>query len=255
MPLTVWALLIVAAAVVGVLATRELLRRRLSPIAIEHSERVVPFLHGSVAGIYGLVAGFMLSYSWVEFQRLHDSMTTEVTALGDLSRIATDLPEPVSRELIAGVEHYLETVISGELALLAKGRASQQTTRALGALWHVLGAYHPETRWENGLRNLALAKLSVVGEQRRSRILANRASLPGIIWAILVGGGVVVIIGATVASLQYRRPAGVFLGALTAIIALVLVIIYALDQPFRYGMAAETYEYDLLKEMIRTRNL
>ncbi|MGH6689426.1 MAG: DUF4239 domain-containing protein [Gammaproteobacteria bacterium] len=217
-----------------------------------HAEKVVPFLLGTVGGFYGLMTGFMLSNSWAELKSLQNSIVAEVNALGDLGRIATNLPEPVAQELIDGVEAYLRTVSQGELDLLAVGRINPQTTAALENLWQILGKYHPETQWESGLRNLALNRVAEVGEQRRRRILNGQVSLPGIMWAILLCGGVVVVCGATLASLQYQRPAGLFLGALTAIFGLVLFVIFALDRPFRFGLTTRAHGYaDLLMEMIR----
>jgi hypothetical protein len=248
-------ILIVSAAVLAALGVRELLRRKLSPTSIAHAEKVVPILLGTVGGLYGLVAGFTLSNSWTDFKSLQTSITTEVNALSDLALFAESLPPHVRDELIDGIENYLETVRRRELIRLAEGRGSQETTVALKNLWRVLGEYHPETYWETSSRQLAFARITEVSEQRRSRIVNSRASLPGIMWAILLGGGVVVASGAIVVSLQYRRLAGVFLGALTAILTLVLIVIYVLDQPFRYGLGVETGEYVVLAEMLRNGNL
>ncbi|MGH7470314.1 MAG: hypothetical protein ACRENP_20415 [Longimicrobiales bacterium] len=242
-------LLVIAAAVALVLGLRNLLRRWLTETEIQHAEKVIPFLLGSIGGFYGLIAGFMLSNSWAELKSLHGTVTAEVNALIDLGRVAVHLPPPVSAELTRGVRHYMETVVTEELPSMSEGRTSPSTTAALENLWRLLGQYHPETEWETSLREVALAKLVALSEQRRIRSFSSRERMPDVLWWILLSGGIIVVMGACVASLNYRRPAGVFLGALTGIVTLVLFVIKALDQPFSYELATGAAEYRVIWEL------
>ena len=242
---------VVLGSLVLVTGTRSLLSRRLPRPALEHAEKSVPFLLGSISGFYGLIAGFMLSNSYAELRTLHGAITSEVNALAELARISRSLPAPTSGELERGVENYLSSVTESEVPLMARGQISAQTTRALDQLWQLLGHYHSQTEWDGSLRNLALSSLVDLGEQRRMRLLASLDRMPLLIWWILLGGGIVVVGGACVASLQYRGPAPLFLGALTAIVSLVLFVILALQQPFKYGVATGAREYGLLWSALR----
>jgi Protein of unknown function (DUF4239) len=246
---------VIVAALVLVLGTREVLRRKLPPTDLEHAEKAVPFLLGSISGFYGLITGFMLSNSYAELRSLHGAVTSEINALAELDRVARQLPQPASGELQRGVDGYLRSVVRSELPLMAQGRVSAQTTQALDQLWHVLGQFRPQSEWDTSMRNLALSGVVDLGDQRRKRILASRDRMPLLIWWILLGGGVIVVSGACLASLQHRRPAGLFLGALSAIVTLVLFVILALQQPFKYGVATGAGDYALLWESLRGRPL
>lgn len=244
--LIVKALLIVVVAGMLVFGVRWLLSRTLPRESREHAEKAIPFLLGSISGFYGLIAGFMLSNSYAEVRSLHGAMTAEVSALVELARIARNLPPPMSEELMRGTEDYLRTVINSELPALVQGHWSQETTDALERLWRLLGQYRPTSEWDGTMRTMALNKIVDVGEQRRLRILASRDRMPMVVWYVLLFGGGVVVVGACVASLQHGRPAGVFLGALTAIVTLVLMVIFVLQQPFRYGVATGVDDYGIL---------
>lgn len=256
------------AAVALVAGARELLRRTLSPTALQHSEKAIPFLLGSISGFYGLIAGFMLSNSYAELRLLQGAMTSEISALAQLARVAYHMPQPVSGELRRGVDTYVESVLNSELPLLRRGHWSTTAGNSLERLWHVLGnsrttqaydqlltilgRYRPQSEWDTSLRNLSLNTILEVGEQRRRRLLAASQRMPPLILWILMGGGIVVVSGACVASLQYRRPADLFLGALTAIVALVLFVIVALQEPFRYGVTTGSVEFALLREGLKS---
>jgi len=235
--------LLLLAAVGAVLGTRELLRRALPPVVVEHGEKVIPFVLGSFGGFYGLIAGFMLSTSWVELRALRSAMTAEVNALADMGDIAANLPAARAGELKQSIDAYLKAVIDSELPAMAQGRTSPTTMHALTELWVPLGHYEPKSEWEVSLRGIAINKVMDIGEQRRQRIVFSRERLPAILWWILLGSGTIILAGAVVVSLNYNRPVGFFLGALTVVVTLVLFAIRVLERPFQYNLAPESAEY------------
>ena len=250
MSLILGLLLVTAIPVALVLGARHLLRRTVSPTLLEHAEKVVPFVLGSIGGFFGLVAGFMLSTSWVEVRALRSAMTEEVNALVDIEDIAVNLPQPRADSLKHAVARYLQHIVNEELPAMREGRTSASTARALDDLWRPLSDYQPDSQWEVSLREIAIVKVMSIGEQRRQRIVASRERLPALLWGILVGAGLVVVSGACVVSLRYRFPTEAFLGSLTTIVALVLFSIFVLERPFQYELTTEASEYRMLWKVL-----
>jgi hypothetical protein len=243
MPLAVQVLLIVIPPVIAVSAAHAVLRRFLPQSVIATAEKVVPYILGTFAGFFGLVAGFMLSNSWVELRALRNAMTAEVNAVADLGDIAANLPQQYDDELKRAINHYLQTVINRELPLMAAGRASPATTEALTELWAPLGHFQPQNGADVSVRELGMNKVMDIGEQRRQRIVFSRERIPGLMWWILVGSGAVIVVGACVVSLSYRRPTLAILSALTVFVALVLFSIHVLERPFQYQLSPEATDY------------
>lgn len=252
MPLIIQVAIISTAAALLVLLLRSALVRVFSSEKTTQAEKIVPFLVGTIGGYYGLLTGFILSSAWADVQSVRNAATIEVNALADLGRIAVNLPPPVSVELAHGVEGYLQSVVQEDLKAMARGRVSPETTTALNRLWLILGRFQPESPWEATLIGRALDKVGVVGDQRRIRIFASGDSIPWILWVILLGGGVIIVYGVTIVSLRYERPAVEILAAVAVMLATVLFGIYALDQPFRYGLSPGSERYIALWEAFRT---
>lgn len=243
-------MLFVVPCVAIVVWSRDLLRRRLTQTEIAHAEKVVPFLLGTVGSFYGLISGFMLSNSWTQLRQLQSSMTAEVSAMADMSRIASNLPKPFSDEMQSDVYRYLQTLIDSELPLMKRGQGSETTTRALTDMWSTLGRFKPQSSWEGTLQGTAVNKLLAIGEQRRERLFFSRQRLPPMLWWILIGSSLIIVSGASMASLTYHRPAGFFLGSVVAVLVVVLLSIRFLERPFQYRLATQPNEYVVLWQLL-----
>lgn len=246
MLLAIQIVLIVVPPVIGVAAARALMIHYLTPSIIATAEKVVPYILGTFGGFFGLLAGFMLSNSWVELRALRDAMTAEVNAVSDLQDIGANLRQPYDHQLTQAINTYLRTVIDRELPLMAARQVSPATTEALTNLWGPFAQFEPQNDAEVSIRQLGMEKVMEIGDERRQRIVFSRQRIPGLLWWVLVGSAGVVVIGTCIVSLNYRRPTEALLGTLTVLVALVLFSIQVLERPFQYGLSPEASDYRAL---------
>jgi len=78
------------------------------------------------------------------------------------------------------------------------------------------------------------------------RILTSTETFPALVWTILLIGGAIILLGATIVSLRYGPPAREILAAVAAVLSVVLFSIYAMDRPFRHGFAPGLKRYEML---------
>lgn len=244
MPITLRTLLIVLAAVTVSLGVRAVLGRLLRPERVEQAEGPAGVAMEAMAGIYGLLAAFILGGAWDRFDQTRGAMLLEANAYADLHLIARALPQPTTEEFGNALQEYRENAIE-ELRSLARGRMSDEATRAVDRLWLILARFEPETTGQAELQSRAFDLTEELTKQRRPRLLATQNAPPPILWMILVGGAVAVLGVAALASVGGRIPAA-YLALLTAVICLVLYSIYALSYPARSGLLAE-----LAPELVR----
>lgn len=249
------------ALVIGIVAISILILRRVfkrvfvSEGALE-AEKILPFLIGTIGGYYGLLTGFILSIAWGDVQALRNSSLVELNALADVERIATSLPEPTATELKRNVGRYLRSVIDDDMTAMRHGEISSATTAEYDRLWAtVAGARSEATAWQASLLGRALDKVGVVGDQRRIRLLISTETLPPIVWAILLIGGAIILSGATIVTLRYGPPAREIMVAVAAVLCVVLFAIYAMDRPYRHGLAPGLGRYEMMWQALHGSEL
>ena len=245
-PFLISGLLVVAAAAV-ILVLRILMARALPAERLAESEKILPFLIGTIGGYYGLLTGFVVSITWGGVQSVRSAALVEINALADLDRIALTLPAPAGPALRRNVGDYLRSVVDHDLDAMAHGRVSREATAAYGRLWSTVVKSPPDAEaWEASLLGRAFDKVGVVGEQRRIRILISTESLPAVVWIILLFGGAIILAGGTIVSLRYGPPAREAMIAVAAMLCVVLYAIFAMDRPFRFGFGPEKSGYETL---------
>lgn len=241
-------LLILAVPIIAVLLIRTILIRSLPDRDTRESERILPFMIRTIAVFFGIIAGLALSSGTARVEYLRETTAREIHGLTMLGLISSQLPEPVAAEAMAGIETYIGEVTTSELPALADGRLDLAAGVALVRLWATFADFVPGDEVEAELRAMALEQLNVIGEQRQVRVSGGiRLRSPGT-WGILIAGSLIVVLGATLASLRYHRVATLFLGAITGTITLVLLAIYSTEHPFQYGLSGEREFYDSFLE-------
>ncbi len=244
-------LLILAAPIVAVLLIRAILIRSLPDRDARESERILPFMIRTIAVFFGIIAGLALSSGTSRVEYLRETTALEIHGLTMLGLISSQLPDPVSAEGAAGIETYIEAVTTSEMPALADGRLDLTAGVELARLWATFVEFVPGNEEEAELRGMALEQLSVVGQQRQVRVSGGARLRSPETWAVLIAGSLIIILGATLASLRYHRIAGLFLGAITGTITLVLLAIYSTDHPFQYGLSGEREFYDTFLQVSR----
>ena len=113
----------------------------------------------------------------------------------------------------------------------------------------------PRTEAEAQLYAEGLDQIDRLGDDRRMRLVAAEEGLPGILWAVLVFGAVVVIGFTYLFGLQNTWAHGLMVAALTAVIALVLFTIGAMEYPFSGGARIDQGAFELILERFETSRL
>lgn len=236
LPLTLRALLVVAAAVAAALAGRAALGRLVRPDRVAAARPTADLVMEAMAGLYGVLVAFLLAGAWERLDQTRATMVLEANALASLRQIAGVLPAPTGDELAAAAAAYQERALEG-LALLAEGRNEEDTDARMARLWRIIAGIEPATPGQAELQARAFEAVQELESQHRTWIHAVRRPLPPILWAMLVGGAVAVLCPAAISSLGSRLRA-VYFVLLAAVISFALFVIYTLSYPVRSGLAA-----------------
>ena len=113
----------------------------------------------------------------------------------------------------------------------------------------------PETQAEVQLYAEGLDQVQRLADARRSPLVAAEEGVPGVLWAVLIFGGMTVVGFTYLFGLENTRAHRLMVLTLAAVIGLVLFTIGAMEHPFSGGARIGTGAFELVLERFETSQL
>jgi uncharacterized membrane protein YraQ (UPF0718 family) len=211
-----------------------ILVQRLVPSAQreEHND-VAGFIYAVLGVAYAVLLGLMVVAVWQDWQEAEETATDEANELAALFWLAHGLPQPQGRHIQEVARSYARVVVGEEWPLMARGEASPRAWDLLDELRGSIEAFDPTTDSEQVLYDQALQRVHELSDARRERLLEAEMGLPGVLWVVMLLGGVIVVGFTYLFGLRSTAVHTLMVAALALTIALVLFVVGALDYPFR----------------------
>jgi hypothetical protein len=184
---------------------------------------------------YAVMLGFMLYTVWTNFVSADLNADAEANALVNVYRLAEGLPDEQRVKLMQAARSYADVVVARDWPAMARNsNTAFESQRITNSMWHILMTVKTASPEQLTAEDHALYELSAMAEHRRIRELQSTSKLPGVLWCVLLIGGFVTI----ASSCTFGAGGGIVLhalqvGALSLLIALVLVAIGDIDRPFQ----------------------
>ena len=194
--------------------------------------------------LYSLVAALTAVGVWTRYSQVSDVVSSEATAIASLWRDLGGYPQPVrdaTQDLLRG---YTEQVIHGAWPQQRRGQIPREGVEWMDRLQAQLYAFEPRTESQKILHAETLHAFNHLVQQRRQRLDAVQAGLPGVLWFVLLPGAMACIVLCTLFHVDNARFQAILLVAVAGFLAMVLYVIIALDRPFvgDMGIGAESYQ-------------
>lgn len=222
------------------------------PVRSTHND-VSGFILAIVGVIYAVLLAFTAVAVWQNFAQVDNLVQTEANLLGDLYRDTAALPDPMAAKLRDSVFVYAEVVVQDEWPALAAGR----TDDAAG--WQLLDRFHselvnfhpadPGTAYQQADM---VKTLNQVYDARRGRFHAATAILPAILWWNLLVGAVILMVFTYLFGAPNLLMHVSMVSLLGSLIALVLLLIVLLNNPFRGRSHVSVEPLDRLVRSVET---
>lgn len=214
-----------------------LFNRRVD-VHLRHKDtETVGLTYAIVAVVYAVLVALIVVDVFEAFQRSDSIATAESNKLSNLMLDSAGLPPQMATELRSDISKYIDIVVKSEWPSQRAGKLENAVFepgwKLLAHMSTELAVFEPATMGQNVDKGEMLRALNDLIKQRRTRILAAGEHLPGVVWAILLLGGVVSV---SYTYLFGARTFGIHVAITTLIaatIALCFVLIITLDYPFR----------------------
>jgi hypothetical protein len=234
-------LAMLAACVVVVVIT--LVRHRRAPEDEDPNETpdVIEYMTMWIGVVYAIVLGLAIAGVWEARSSAQDHVQTEAQALHEVVERVRVYPADVRDRIRDDVNAYVGHVVTTEWQTMADdGRVTERGTELLEQVRVSVTDYEPRTDFEAQAYQPLLDQVAAADQARNARADATGATMPGVVWFGLIGGGAATV--GMIFALQIRRTVRelVLAGLFSALIAFLLYLIWAFDTPYSHGIAAST---------------
>jgi len=255
----VFGVLVVFGVCLAAAAGLELVQRLVPAEKRQEHNDVAGFLYAVVGIVYAVLLALLVIAVWEQYQSANETVESEASAVGEIAWLAHRLPEPERHELQEDARSYAREVVDKEWPLMEQRIEGKQGTPEgwdlVDDIRATLQEVEPSTVAEQELYAEGLDRIQRLGDARRMRFVAAEESLPGVLWAVLVFGGVVTVGFTYLFGMRNTWAHRLMVMSLTAVIALVLFTIGVMEHPFSGGARIEPSAFDLILERFETSKL
>ena len=259
----VYGVLVVGGVCLLALAGFELVQRLVPAASRQRHNDVAGFIYAALGVIYAVLLALVVIAVWEEYGAASETVEQEANALAEIFWLAHRLPEPEGSHLQELARSYAQEVVDKEWPLMEQGQTplmtSQEGTPAGWTLIDDIRAnlqdFQPRTAADEQLYAEGLDQVQRLADARRMRLVAAEEDIPGVLWAVLIFGGIAAIGFTYLFGLENTWAHRLMVVTLATVIGLVLFTIGALEHPFSGGARISTDAFDLVLERLKTSKL
>ena len=245
------------------LAGLELVQRLVPATSRQPHNDVAGFIYAALGVIYAVLLALVVIAVWEQYQAASETVEQESNAVAEIFWLGHRLPEPEGSHIQELARSYAEEVVHKEYPLMKQREAPLMTqTRGTPAGWTIiddirasLQDFEPRTKADQQLYAEGLDQIESLNDARRMRLVAAEEGIPGVLWAVLIFGGVAAIGFTYLFGMENTWAHRLMVLTLAAVIGLVLFTIGVLEQPFSGGARISTGAFDLILERFETSKL
>jgi Protein of unknown function (DUF4239) len=245
------------------LAGFELVHRFVPAASRQQHNDVAGFIYAALGVIYAVLLALVVIAVWEEYQAADATVEQEANATAEIYWLGHRLPEPLGAHVQELAKSYAEEVVHKEWPLMEQGQAPLMTqTQGTPAGWTIiddirenLQDFEPRTKANQQLYAEGLDQVENLADARRMRLVASEEGVPGVLWSVLIFGGIAAVGFTYLFGLESTWAHRLMVVTLAAVIGLVLFTVAALGHPFEGGARIGTGAFNLILERFDTSKL
>jgi hypothetical protein len=195
---------------------------------------------GVLATGFAIFAGFVIFLAFTTYDDTRSGAEAEALAVVQQYETAQFLPTQVGERLAGELECYGRHVVNEEWTRMGSGDSGETINPWAVAMFRTLRTAQPEAATEQSAYDKWLDQTSTREEARRDRIHGAAGIIPASVWIVLFLTGAVVFAYMLFFADSAERAVSqaMLIGSATTVIVATLLVINALDKPYREGLSS-----------------
>jgi len=183
---------------------------------------------------YAVILAFTLSGVWSMFQGAQTNEEQEANALVNVYRIATQMQDSNATQIQELCARYVDNALNREWSVMERDKQlTPEGAAIIDQLWTLAGQSQARNQPDTIAAYQLMEELRGLTQYRRIRAMQSREHLPGILWTVLVAGGIITVAVACFFGVTNFRFHLLQVLVLSLLISLVLVAIADIDRPYQ----------------------
>jgi hypothetical protein len=189
-------------------------------------------------------------------QQAQTNEEQEANALLNVARIANQLQVPGAKEALAACLKYADNAMQKEWpAMLAEKPLPPDNDDLINQLWKFAGEVQAHSGNDNIAAYQMMEELRLLTEYRRIRVMQSQEELPGILWAVLIVGGIITVAAACFFGVPSFRFHVLQVAVLSFLLSLVLIAIADIDRPYQGAVTVKAEGFSFSRETIGAQQM
>jgi len=186
-----------------------------------------------ISVLYAVLLAFIAIATWESFSKASDIVENESDYVGGMFLDTAGLPEAKGQQIRDALATYVKVVIEKEWPLQREGKTPDQGWKPLRDLATAIATIHPQNAGEAVIEEELLKSWNEVYDARSARLSAVQGHIPSIIWYMVFFGAAITIAYTYLFGFENFGMHLAMTASVAATLGLVIVMIIALDWPFR----------------------
>jgi hypothetical protein len=220
---------------------------------IEYND-VAGFVVAVVGVLYAVLVAFVTVVVWEHYQESETRAQLEANAAADIWRLSQFVPGGTAKLIENDLERYVRLVLTDDWPKMRLGEESARTTDAVVALIGDIARFEPRTPQQTNVQSHLLERVQAVADLRRHRIYDERSGVPGILWIVLIAGGITIVCFLYLFGVRDFTVQLLMTAATAIIIGLSFGLIVELDYPFRGDVSVTPERWATLLTLMEEKN-
>jgi len=201
-------------------------------------------IYGGLVAVYSLLLAFVVVIVWQQYQVTGDRIESEASKLLNIYRSSYAFKDTSSARIRRAVVNYVESVKNDEWYALEHDSLSTKTQKVYDQLWHVVYEIKPFTEEEKIWYASIVQNINQFGEARHLRLSDRDASIPPIMWYMLVAGATLIILFSILLFSDNNFNHLLKVLMISTMIIFSLLLVYLLDHPFQGTLKIEPTAFE-----------
>ena len=198
---------------------------------LKHND-VAGFLFSMIGVIYAVVLGFVVIVVWEKYDTAVANALAEESALSDIYRIVSALPEPFEKTVRVQIREYGQLMVQKEWPAMRASTESKEAQLKGEQIAFALENFHPANAGQSNIHQASISLEQKFLDARRERLRENEGTVLPILWWTLILGALATVGFTYFFGTENQRMQLTMTGVVAVLLATMFVLIIEFDRPF-----------------------